>query len=278
MSTIETLPDWWLGPSKPSWHLDIRETRERQIQHRDAAATLEPKLRSADSGRPLMFGHFAVFDTWTEINNTLEGHFFESIAPGAFAETMRDDRQRIRVLFQHGQDPQVGNKVLGKIEELREDSTGAFYEVELLDAPYVSEHVLPGLRVGGYGSSFRFKVDKHLVRKRPPRSAENPSGLPETTLTKVKVQEFGPVTFPAYGAATAGVRAMDGQVVTTAVHAIAYTLDEDECWRERQVAPGLVERVRVHKDDAVSPESESRSDDPEPWWFLRGTSTDWWLD
>jgi phage head maturation protease len=189
---------------------------------------------------------------------------------------MRDDRQRIRVLFQHGQDPQVGNKVLGKIKELREDTTGAFYEVELLDAPYVSEHVLPGLRVGGYGSSFRFKVDKHLVRKRPPRSAENPSGLPETTLTKVKVQEFGPVTFPAYGAATAGVRAMDGQVVTTAVHAIAYTLDKDECWRVREVAPGLVERVRVHKDEPES--EESRSDDPKPWWFLRGTSTDWWLD
>jgi hypothetical protein len=40
---------------------------------------------------------------------------------------------RMRVLFQHGNDPQVGDKPLGPIETLSEDARGGYYEVPLLD-------------------------------------------------------------------------------------------------------------------------------------------------
>jgi HK97 family phage prohead protease len=63
----------------------------------------------------------------------------ERIAPGAFAHRIANDRRRIKVLFQHGRDPQIGDKPLGPIRTLREDETGAFYEVRLLDAPCVDE-------------------------------------------------------------------------------------------------------------------------------------------
>jgi HK97 family phage major capsid protein/HK97 family phage prohead protease len=134
-----------------------------------------------------------------------EGRFLERISPGAFRKTINENRDKIRVLFQHGRDPQIGDKPLGPIGELREDDKGVYYEVPLLDTSY-NRDLIPGLREGLYGASFRFSVLKEELVSEPKRSAYNPDGLPERTLTEVKLSEFGPVTFPAYSGATAGVR------------------------------------------------------------------------
>jgi HK97 family phage prohead protease len=167
------------------------------------------ELRAAsEAGGPVMAGHFAVFNQWTEINSMWEGNFMERFAPGAFKKTFKDSRDRMRVLFQHGQDPQVGDKPLGPISELGEDERGAAYEVPLLDASYVRDQVLPGLQAGLYGASFRFKVMREEIVDEPPTSEHNPHGLPERTVKEAQVMEFGPVTFPAYEGATAGVRSM----------------------------------------------------------------------
>ena len=40
----------------------------------------------------------------------------------------------------------------------------------------------------------------------PGRSSHNPEGIPERTVHQASVFEFGPVTFPAYEGATAGLR------------------------------------------------------------------------
>lgn len=171
------------------------------------------KLRSAGTGKPTMVGHFAVFNQWAEINSAIEGHFMERIAPGAFAKTIRENRDRIKCLFHHGLDPQIGIKVLGPIAQLLEDETGAFFEVPLLaDTSYVRD-LLPGLEAGEYGSSFRFSVirDEFVARPRP--SETNPNGIPERTLTEMKLKEFGPTPFPAYGNATAGLRSLTDELV-----------------------------------------------------------------
>jgi hypothetical protein len=77
--------------------------------------------------------------------------------------------------------------------------------VPLLDTSYNND-LLPGLRAGLYGSSFRFSVIKEQFERNMPKSAYNPDGLPERTLQEVDLMELGPVTFPAYAGATAGVR------------------------------------------------------------------------
>jgi HK97 family phage prohead protease len=167
------------------------------------------ELRSSDGdGPPTMFGHFVRFNEWTEIDSVFEGHFMERVAPGAFKKTFAENGPRMRVLFQHGQDPQVGDKPLGAIDVLEEDRTGAYYEVPLLDAPYVREMILPGLAAGLYGSSFRFSVQREEFNRDAKASDWNPQGLPERTLKEVSVREFGPVTFPAYAGASAGVRSL----------------------------------------------------------------------
>jgi phage head maturation protease len=110
------------------------------------------------------------------------------------------------VLLEHGHDPVVGNKPLGAPSRLEEDARGAAYEVPLLDTSYTRD-LLPALREGLYGASFRFRVPKggDTWTDRPTRSAHNPDGIPERTLVEVDLSEFGPVTWPAYEAATAGV-------------------------------------------------------------------------
>jgi HK97 family phage prohead protease len=167
------------------------------------------ELRDAggDAG-PVMAGHFAVFNQWTEIDSIFEGRFMEQFAPGAFKKTIRENRDGMRVLFQHGGDPQLGDKPLGPIETLEEDRTGAYYEVPLLDASYVRDNVLPGLRAGLYGASFRFRVMREEIVDEPKASAANPHGLAERTVKEAQVMEFGPVTFPAYDGASAGVRSL----------------------------------------------------------------------
>ncbi len=165
------------------------------------------ELRANGDGMPTMTGHFAVFNQWTEIDSLWEGTFLERIAPGSFLKTFKENRQNMRVTLNHGSDPMAGDKPLGPIADLREDKTGAYYEVPLLDTSY-NRDILPGLEAGLYGASFRFRVMKEDFNKKPERSDYNPAAMPERTIREASVEEFGPVTFPAYAGASAGVRSL----------------------------------------------------------------------
>jgi HK97 family phage prohead protease len=220
----------------------------------------ELELRDdASDGEPTLVGHFARFNEWTEIDSLFEGHFMERIAPGAFKKTFTENRPGMRVLFQHGQDPQIGNKPLGTIGVLEEDREGAYYEVPLLQAPYVSESILPGLRAGLYGSSFRFSVQREEFNRDAKPSAYNPQGLPERTLKEVSVREFGPVTFPAYAGATAGVRSLTDEFVlgcyrqglrmdTEDLSTLAQMIQLGTAYIEEQDEPGDEANVPVMED------------------------------
>ena len=174
------------------------------------------ELRSTEddsTSAPIMYGHFSVFSEWTVIDSAWEGLFLERVAPGCFAKTFSESRGSIKCLFQHGKDPTVGMKPLGDPSILKEDAIGAYYEVPLLDdAQYVQE-LLPGLRAGLYGMSFRFSVIQDEYVQHPRRSDYNPRGLPERTLTEVRVREFGPCTFGAYSEPTAAIRSLTDEFV-----------------------------------------------------------------
>lgn len=171
---------------------------------------MRPGAELRDSGTdapPTMFGHFAVFDQWTEINSRIEGHFLERVAPGAFTKAFQEPaRSRIKPVFQHGEDPELGDKILGPLAVVKQDKVGAYYEVPLYRG--IPELLLEGMRGGEYGSSFKFRVTREQFDTRAKASSYNPDGLPERTVQEVEVYDFGPVTWPAYEGATVGVRSM----------------------------------------------------------------------
>src|SRR5690606_29749133 len=103
----------------------------------------------------------------------------------------------------------LGDQVLGDIVELAEDERGARYDVALFRS--VPDLIVEGLQAGVYGSSFRFRVEDEEWDDEPGKSDHNPQGLPERTITKVRLMEFGPVTYPANPEATAGLRSLTDQ-------------------------------------------------------------------
>jgi HK97 family phage prohead protease len=204
---------------------------------------------------PTLYGHFSVFNRWTEINSWFEGNFLERIAPGAFKKTIGENRDRIKALFQHGMDPQIGDKPLGPIADLREDDMGAYYEVPLLDTSY-NRDLIPGLEAGLYGASFRFQVMREELNDQPDPSDHNPRGLPERTIKEARLHEFGPVTFPAYQGATAGVRSLTDHFVFDEI-----ARDPD---RFRSVLAVDLTDLRRDSDEEAAEAADAPSEDETP--------------
>jgi HK97 family phage prohead protease len=177
---------------------------------RAVPATTECREAEGDQ-RPVLFGHFSRFDEWTEIDSFFEGRFLERISPGAYKKTFRERRDQLRVLFQHGRDPMVGDKPIAEIERLEEQDEGAYHESRLLDG--VPELIVSGLRAGQYGQSFRMEVMREDFNERPDKSDTNPLGLPERTINEIRLHEFGPVTFPAYENTTPGLRSLTDRFI-----------------------------------------------------------------
>ena len=178
---------------------------------RAIAPAVEFRAEGEDDSRPTMFGYFSRFNEWTEINSYFEGQFMERIQPGAYRKTFRERRNELRVLFQHGRDPEIGDKPIAEIVELREDDEGAYQESRLFDG--LPPLILSGLRAGQYGQSFRMEIMREEWVEEPKPSDANPAGLPERTIKEIRLHEFGPVTFPAYKNTTAGVRSLTDEFV-----------------------------------------------------------------
>lgn len=234
------------------------------------ALSRPPELvRSEGSDMPVLRGHFAVWDTFTEIRSSYEGHFLERFATSSMDKTITEGRDRMKVLFQHGKDPQIADKPLGPISRLEPDDTGAYYEVPLLDTSY-NRDLIPGLENGLYGASFRFQVISEEFNKKPRRSDFNPSGLPERTVTEAKVIEFGPVTFPAYAQATAGLRSMTDEFVLGRFADDEERLEELLTYERLLRGNGRPTQVtitygrNIGDDPVVEPEISAADEQPEP--------------
>lgn len=177
-----------------TWQLPI-PVRAADTASADALAVLEVR--------------FSRFGTWYEIDSWWEGRFLERTQRGSFAKTIQESGSRTKVMFNHGMDLNIGDKLLGPVDSLEEEPDSPVLRSSLFDTSY-NRDLLPGLRAGVYGSSFMFRVVKDEWNQEPGRSGENPEGLPERTITEVRLFEAGPVTWPANPEATAGIRCLSG--------------------------------------------------------------------
>lgn len=158
--------------------------------------------------QPILRGYLGNFDEWAKVDSHIEGRFFERILPGAFKRTIEHNRARLRVIYDHGLDPRFGRAPLGPLLGLTEGQRGVEYEVALLDTSY-NRDLIPGLRAGMYGSSYRFRTVKMDPPVRPAKATEqNPGRWEERSIRELEMVELGPTPFPIYASTFAGLRSL----------------------------------------------------------------------
>jgi len=140
---------------------------------------------------PKITGYAAVFNTWADIG----GMFRESIKPGTFAKTIKEND--IRALMNHDE-----NYVLGRNKartlKLREDSKGLAIEIDPVPTTWAKD-LMVSMRRGDINQmSFGFDVNK----------SEPDYEKKERVLVDVTLYDVSIVTFAAYPTTTAEVRSM----------------------------------------------------------------------
>lgn len=163
-------------------------------------------------------GYGAVFNSFTRIDSW-EGTFDEQFAPGAFRKTIRERKPKFQ--FDHGRHPLLGSVPIGVITDISEDEKGLRVEArlgkhELIDL--IQEAIATGAIDG---MSIRFSVVREEWRDNlgnvvAPTEVDailwggHPErGVLQRTILEAKLDEVGPVVWPAYADTTAGVRSME---------------------------------------------------------------------
>ncbi|MFQ5503005.1 MAG: HK97 family phage prohead protease [Phycisphaerae bacterium] len=161
------------------------------------------ELRQDEQGRPVVSGYAIVWDATAEIRNW-EGDFIETFRRGAATKTLAERADKIKIKWNHGFDPSVGQKPLGKPNRMEEDATGVFVEVPLSDTSYNSD-LAELIRDGALdGWSFAFSSIEERWS-----NLDGEDGLPFREVLEARIDEFSIVTEPAYEATTLGIRSAE---------------------------------------------------------------------
>lgn len=152
---------------------------------------------SENEGSPVIEGHAAVFDKWSE---TLGGlfPFREIVRKGAFTESIsRDD---IRALFNHDPNYVLGRNRAGTLV-LEEDEIGLRVRITPPDTGWAKD-LTTSIRRGDITQmSIGFVVEED--------EWSTSEGVDTRELKRVRLFDVSPVTFPAYTATDVGVRGME---------------------------------------------------------------------
>ena len=156
-------------------------------------------VRMGEGDKPKIYGYASVFyngQQGTEYDIYGDGYLIERIMPGAFDRAVREDD--VRALFNHDAARVLGRSKSGTLS-LSVDSTGLRYEIDPPNTATAAEVVELLARGDVSGSSFAFLVtDSNPIRKE--------GGRRILEITGVQLFDVGPVTYPAYTAASSGVR------------------------------------------------------------------------
>jgi hypothetical protein len=152
--------------------------------------------RAADDASRKMIGHAAVFGEPADIG----GYFREQIAPGAFTDSITADD--IRALFNHDPNFVLGRNTAGTLT-LAEDQDGLAVEIDPPDTQIARDLAVSVDRGDVSQMSFAFQVLAEEWVKGEDKE------LDLRTITKVRLYDVSPVTFPAYEGTDIALRSRD---------------------------------------------------------------------
>lgn len=157
-------------------------------------------------GKKIIAGYASVFhdpnDPGTEYE--LRPGLKERVGYTAFSRAL-NEQQDVRALYNHDPNHLLGRLGAGTLK-LSVDAKGLRYEIAPPDTQ-TGRDVLASIERGDLsGSSFSFEAVRHGITK-------NPDGSAVRTLEDVNLFDVGPVVFPAYKSATAGMRAVVSESV-----------------------------------------------------------------
>lgn len=142
-------------------------------------------------------GYAAVFNEETDL-----GWFRESIAPGAFADSIEEDDQR--ALVNHDTSLVIGRRSNGTLR-LKEDAEGLQAEIDLPDTTYARDLHAAVERGDIDGMSIGFEVQRE--EREVGDTAKGETDL--WRVTRAKLYEVSPVTFPAYEGTSVSARSKE---------------------------------------------------------------------
>ncbi len=163
------------------------------------------EVREGKAGEPeTLGGYAAVFNQETIIDGPDGTRWRERIAPSAFTDAIgRDD---VIAAVNHDHKLLLGRSRSGTLT-LSADAHGLRYSVRL-GKTTVARDAVESVRRGDLaGSSFKFALSKDSVRV--VERATTAGDMPLLEITKVKLIDVGPVTFPAYEGTSVGLRSAD---------------------------------------------------------------------
>ncbi len=155
----------------------------------------------------LLSARFAHWDVWNPVHTAREGRFFEMPVRGATDEAFDTAGDHVRLLFDHGNDPSIGNRTLGSFAGYKNTEAGPEAQFELFEDTSQVKDLMPGIRSGTYGLSYRFGIADPKDQEwnyNPARSEHNPEGLPERRILKCRVAEVSVTPFPMDQATNGG--------------------------------------------------------------------------
>lgn len=164
------------------------ETRNMQMT--------EVTTRSAEDGSPILEGYFVRYD---DVYTITEGAT-ESIAPGAFAESIHGD---VRALYNHNQDIVLGRTSAGTLQ-LEDRELGLWGSIKINPKDTQAMDAYERIRRGDVsGCSFGFNIEKESTEVRD-------DGSVHWTIEKVNpLFEISAVVFPAYEKTSISARERD---------------------------------------------------------------------
>jgi HK97 family phage prohead protease len=169
------------GTNKKTWTIDNLEIRSKDMGN--------------GTEKPVISGYAAVYNSESDL---LYGFFREVIRPGAFDNSLKND---IRALWNHNTAYVLGRSTSGTLD-IRSDAKGLYFEVDPPDTQWANDLCTSIQRGDINQMSFGFETVSDNWQ-----SLEDGTEMRE--LLEVNLHEVSVVTFPAYQATSAGMRALE---------------------------------------------------------------------